>query len=139
VLDAGWHQYGIESREVLRLKAGVQAGPTFDDEIELVGGAELAARLGLLRFEANELADDTRTVEDADAYRLVPQKPAGRTQVNDFHGYLLCSWYGCAAGERVSYGLDQAATGRGLGNFECVHDGDLVGAAVGDNHHTVHS
>jgi len=59
--------------------------PPFHDEVELVGCALGGSRFPLVGLEAEEVADEARPVEDADAHRPGAEKAPQAAEVDDFH------------------------------------------------------
>jgi len=88
-VDAGRDQDSVHLLQLLGLRAGSDARSAFDNDVQGVRRLEAATRLGLVAFEAEQVADQARPVEQRDVHRPLPQKSPGATEVNNIHkGYL---------------------------------------------------
>jgi hypothetical protein len=85
VLDTGRNERRIHRLELFGLDAGAQTGVAFDDDIHRVGGVLRRTRLRLLCFEADQLADHARAVENVDPHRAVAQEPSCFQKLDYFH------------------------------------------------------
>jgi hypothetical protein len=88
VVDAGWDQRDVLLLQLLDLLAGSQAGVAFDDDVKGIRGIETAAFLRLLRLEADQVADQTRPIEQVDADGTLTEKPPRAANVDKIHGVV---------------------------------------------------
>jgi hypothetical protein len=85
VLDAGRDQGRVHRFQLFGLYLRPYTRPPFDDYIQRVGDLQRRPRLRLPRFEADQLADQARAIEDVDPYRPVAQEPARFQELDYFH------------------------------------------------------
>jgi hypothetical protein len=81
----GWDENRVHLLQLFSLRAGADARGALDDDEQHVGRFESASRLRLVAFEAKQVADKARSVEQSNVHRPLPQKSPGATEVNNIH------------------------------------------------------
>lgn len=82
MFDPWRNQSSVQFLEVGLLDSGTEMGLAFQDDVEFVRGTVVAPALFLSRLEADEVADQTRSVEHAQPVRLLAREAAELAEVD---------------------------------------------------------
>jgi hypothetical protein len=95
VLELRRHDQRLAGSDFVLVDADAQDALAFDHVIHLVGRRLLPPRFALARLQADQVADQARAVDQAEAARPLAREPARTCDFDDVHAVLRSVRAGC--------------------------------------------